>query len=207
MFCYFSCYGFWCQTHQWKEVFFYQQISVRLEVAETNWITEFFVLNSLKIWIMFALYVEVDVLSYTRQLSSNYRSEVEFNSFLEIVKSIDKSSDISFEWPASFSLLDQSNKIVKGISLDEFANIDRVAVIDKRGHDLVETAKIGKFGAHYNLFTVSVIVLVFFNQRSNVILSWYHDILIWVILHYLQNLNLVTSETSAIAVNQISEEI
>lgn len=79
---------------------------------------------------MFALDVKVDVLSNTWQLSSNYRSEVEFNSFLEIVKSIDKSSDISFEWPASFSLLDQSNKIVKGISLDEFANIDRIAVID-----------------------------------------------------------------------------
>ena len=156
---------------------------------------------------MFAFYILVDVECNAGQLPPNDRFQVQLYALLEVVQSVDQSPDISLQRPASLCLLNQPHKVIKRISLDQLTNVNRVVIVDQRRHNLEETAQIGQFRTHYYLLTTSVVVLVLLNQRSYVLLSRVHYILIRVILHNFEDLNLMTPQTSSIAVYQIPEEI
>lgn len=65
------------------------------------------------------------------QLAVHYWLQVQLDAALEVVESVDQGTDVPPQGPASSGLLDQPNKVVKGISLDQFADVDRVAVVNE----------------------------------------------------------------------------
>ena len=151
------------ETHEGEEVFLNQQVGIGLEVAKSDWIFEFFVLYCLVVGIMLALYVLVDIECNAGQLPPDNRLQIQLYPLLEVIQPVDQSPDISLQRPASPCLLNQPYKVIKRISLDQFANVDRVTIIDQRRHDLEETAQIGQFGTHYHLLTACIVVLVLLN--------------------------------------------
>ena len=94
------------------------------------------------------------------ELATHYRLQIQLDSTLEVVQPVDQGTDVSSQRPASFSLLNEANKIIKGVSLDQFSNIDRIAVVDECRHNLIEIDEISQLRTNNDFRTVSIISLI-----------------------------------------------
>ena len=120
---------------------------------------------------------------------------------LEVVKSVKEGSKVSFKGPTGSSWFSECDKIVERVSFYEFSDVDWVVVVNQGGHYLEETDQIGHFGTHLHFLVTLVVSFIFLDERGNVFGSWNHDIGIAVVLHNLQDLNLMGPQASTIAIN------
>jgi hypothetical protein len=156
---------------------------------------------------MLAEEVEMEVRHQHRQLAADDGLEEDVDSWLEVVEPVEQSPDVAFERPACATGLNQSHKVVERVSFHKFPDVDSIVIINERAQNLKERGDIGQPGTHNNFFTVLILLFILLNERCNLVLNRDHNIMIAIILHNFQNLNLIRPQTSPIAVDKIPKEI
>ena len=82
---------------------------------------------------MLNLNVGIEIVNNVGEIVFEDLFEVRLDFRLEVIKSVDQSSDVSSQRPAGFRLSDKSDKLIEGELFDDFAHVYSVVVIDEGG--------------------------------------------------------------------------
>lgn len=181
---------------------------VRLQITETHWIFELFVLEHCGFGGKLFLDVEIEVFDEVLHFSLEDGLELGVDFWVEVVEPVDEAPEIALEGPAVPAFGEEVDEGVEGVALDELADVDLVGGVDERGQNLEEGADVGQFGAHHYFLGIAVLLLVLLDELVEVGLGdEHHDVGIGVVLHDLEDLYLVGLECPAVAVDEVPEEV
>ena len=197
-----------------EEVFLEVEVEVGLHIGEPNGVLELEVLDVGDGVIALDEDVAVEVLDYVVELLVYDLLHVDLDLGLEVVHSVDEAADVPLEGPAGVRLLQPLQQLLEGVALLEFAHVDGALVVDEALHDLEVGDEVGEFGADVDLLAVEVLLegLVAIDVVPDEVLDHVgvdveEDVGVGVVLHDLEDEDLVVLEGLPVAVYQEPEEV
>ena len=197
-----------------EEVFLKVEVEVGLHVGEPDGVLELEVLDIGDGVIALDEDVAVEVLDYVVELLVYDLLHVDLDLGLEVVHSVDEAADVPLEGPAGVRLLQPLQQLLEGVALLEFAHVDGALVVDEALHDLEVGDEVGEFGADVDLLAVEVLLegLVALDVVPDEVLDHAgvnveEDVGVGVVLHYLEDEDLVVLEGLPVAVDEESKEV